>query len=254
MSATSPDTGQPTRHVSTAALWHRLIGRQPAAPAGPGPRRHRDRAAHGRARRDHRQRRPAAHPGRTPLLRQQPGVGRQRLRTGLRRPAAARRKVWRPTGAPPDLHPRHLAVLDRLAARRVRHRPGLAPRRARLAGHRRRVRRAHRAVADRGYLPRGPTAQPRDGCVRRDERGRRGRRPDRGRPAGPVPRLALGVLRERADRPGARVPRPPRARRVRAAARCLRLAGCHHRQPRPGRPRLRPVQRRDQPERRVALG
>ena len=42
-------------------------------------------------------------------------------------------------------------------------------------------------VTDRGHLPRGPTAQPRDGRVRRDERGRRRRRPDRGRPARPVP-------------------------------------------------------------------
>ena len=149
----------------------------------------------------------------------QPGMGRQRVRAGVRRAAAARRQVRRPAGAPPDLHRRHPAVLAGLAARRVRHRPGVAARRAGRAGHRRRVRRAHRAVTDRGHLPRGPAAQPRDGRVRGDERGRRRGRPDRRRPAGPVRQLALGVLRQRADRPAGRVPGDPRAARVGAAPR-----------------------------------
>ena len=48
--------------------------------------------------------------------------------------------------------------------------------------------------------------------------------------------------------------RAARARRVRAAARSLRPAGRDHRLARPGRARLRAVQRRDHPERRVALG
>ena len=122
----------------------------------------------------------------------QPGVGRQRVRAGVRRAAAARRKVRRPTGAPPGLHRRHLAVHAGLAARRVRHQPGLAAHRARLAGHRRRVRRAHRTVADRGHLPRRAAAQPRDGRVRGDERGRRRGRPDRRRAAGPVTSAGAG--------------------------------------------------------------
>ena len=105
-----------------------------------------------------------------------------------------------------------------LAARRVRHQPGLAARRAGLAGRRRRVRRAHRTGADRGHLPPGPAAQPRDGRVRRDERGRRRGRPDRRRTAGSVRQLALGVFRERADRPGRRAARHACAARVGTAA------------------------------------
>ena len=90
--------------------------------------------------------------------------------------------------------------------------------RARPAGRRRRVRRAHRVVADRGHLPRGAAAQPRDGRLRRNEHRRRRGRPDRRRPAGPVPQLALGVLRERADRPGRRVDGTACARANRSGA------------------------------------
>ena len=41
-------------------------------------------------------------------------------------------------------------------------------------------------------FPEGPAAQPRDGRVRRDERGRRRGRPDRRRPAGPVRSAGAG--------------------------------------------------------------
>ena len=245
MSATSPDTGQQAalngaaaREVSTAAASVAASpnsGAAAAAAAGPGARRHRDGTAHDRARRDHRERRPAAHPDRARLLRHQPGMGRQRVRAGVRRAAAARRKVRRPTGASPGLHRRHPGVLAGLAARRVRHQPGVAAHRARPAGRRRRVRRAHGAVADRRHLPRGPAAQPRDGRVRRDEHRRRRGRPARQRAAAHLRQLALGVLRERADRPRGRAAGAAGARRVRTAAGSVRPAGRDHRLARPGR-------------------
>jgi len=102
--------------------------------------------------------------------------------------------------------------------------------------------------------PRGATAQPGDGRVRRDERGRRCGRPDRGRPAGPVPRLALGVLGERADRPAGRVFRDSGAARVGAAPRRLRPAGRDYRLAGSRLAGLRAIERRDQPERCLALG
>ncbi len=54
-----------TRHTTTGQYRRgiRRRGHRGAATAGPGPRRHRDGPAHGGARRDHRQRGPAAHPG-----------------------------------------------------------------------------------------------------------------------------------------------------------------------------------------------
>ena len=79
---------------------------------------------------------------------------------------------------------------------------------ARRAGHPGRLRgdrRAHRPVADRRHLPRGPAAEPRDGRVRGGERGRSRGRADR-RAAGQLPQLALGVLRQRADRARRRGP------------------------------------------------
>ena len=51
--------------------------------------------------------------------------------------------------------------------------PGVAAGGPRRSGRGRRDRRADRAGADRDHLPRGPAAQPGDGRVRRDERGRR---------------------------------------------------------------------------------
>ena len=103
-------------------------------------------------------------------------------------------------------------------------------------------------------FPEGPPRNRAMGVYAGDERRRRRGRPDRQRAAAHLPQLALGVLRQRADRPGGRSPRAARARRVRAAARSLRPAGRDHRLARPGRARLRAVQRRDHPERRVALG
>ena len=131
-----PPAGQPApeERRSSCQLEHRTPGLPPASPgcghrpaaeaAGPGAGRHRDGPADGRARPDHRQRRPAAYPGRTALLRVEPGMGRQRLRGGVRRPAAAGRPGRRPARTPPDLHRRAAGLRATLAARRVRHRPG----------------------------------------------------------------------------------------------------------------------------------
>ena len=82
----------------------------------------------------------------------------------------------------------------------LRHLPGVAAGRPRGPGRRRRAGRADRAGADRHHLPRGPAAQPGDGRVRRDERRRRRGRPDRRRPADHLRVLAVGAVRQRADR------------------------------------------------------
>ena len=60
---------------------------------------------------DHRQRRAAAHPAGARLLRDRPGMGRQRLRADLRRAAAARRPGRGPARPPQDVHRRAAAVL-----------------------------------------------------------------------------------------------------------------------------------------------
>ena len=72
--------------------------------------------------------------------------------------------------------------------------------RPRGPGRRRRHRRADRAVPDHHHVPGGPAAQPGDGRLRRDEHRRRRHRPDARRRAHHLPVLALGVLRQRADR------------------------------------------------------
>ena len=233
--------------------------RLPAGPARrppprPGPARHRHRAADGGARRDHRQRRAAAHPAGARLLRHRPGMGGQRLRAGLRRAAAARRPGRGPARPPQGVHRRPAAVLGGLAGWRVRHLPGVAARGPRRPGRRRRDHRADRAVAGRHHLPRGPAAEPGDGRVRRDERRRRRGRPDRRRPADHLRVLAVGAVRQRADRLGGRAVRAAGAPRVRAAPGPVRPARRDHRHRRARRPGLRPVQRGHQPGRRLALG
>src|ERR1700730_17004096 len=95
--------------------------RAAAQAAGPGPGRHRDGPAHGRARRNHRERSTAPYPGRAWLLRLEPGMGRERVHARVRRAAAARRTVRRPTGAPPDLYRRHPGLRSGVTGRRVRH-------------------------------------------------------------------------------------------------------------------------------------
>ena len=69
----------------------RRHGRRRQPPPRPGSAGHRHRPAHGRARRDHRECGAAAHAAGAWLLRHRPGVGGERLRGHLRRPAPARR-------------------------------------------------------------------------------------------------------------------------------------------------------------------
>ena len=106
-------------------------------------------------------------------------------------------------------------------------------------------------------FPMGPRAQPRAGRLRRHERRRRRRRPAARRHPHDLRVVALGVLRQRADRraghrAGAdracgRPARPSRA----AASRHPRR---RHQHGRPGAARLRPHPRRRRPGRRLALG
>ena len=130
-----------------------------------------------------------------------PAVGDRRLHA---RPRGGRPDGWlagRPPGAPRGVRrgPRHLRGV--LAGRRA----GLGPDRAEplpgRAGHRRRgdVRRLAGA-AGAGVRTR-PRARPRARRLRGDDRHRGGRRPAGRRRDHERPRLALGVLPERADRP-----------------------------------------------------
>jgi hypothetical protein len=181
-------------------------------------------------------------------------VGGERLRRGLRRADAARRPLRRPPGAPSDLHRRDSRLHAGLAARRVRHRPSLAARRPRRAGRRRGNGRSHRAIADRPHLPGGPATGPRDRRVRgNDLPGHRGRA-DRGRSAGHLSQLAVGVLRECAHRAGRGRPGHAGAARAGTARRALRPARRGHRHGRGRVAGVRAVQRRHHPRRGLALG
>ena len=86
------------------------------------------------------------------------------------------------------------------------------------AGRRRRDHRPDRAVPDHHHLPGGAAAQPGDGRLRRDEHRRRRGRPDGRRPADHLPVLALGAVRQRADRRDRRAHRAAGAGRVAGAA------------------------------------
>src|SRR5215472_9654665 len=182
-----------------------------AEAAGPGTGGHCDRAVDGGARLDHRHRRVTAHPARPRLLRNESGVGGQRLRGGVRRAAAARRAGRRPTGAPPGLHRRPRRLLPGVAVGWYGYEPGLADRRAGRSGRGRGDGCAYRTVADRGHLPGGPAAQPRRRRVLGNgHRRRRGRTRRRG-PTGHLRQLAVGAVRERADRAPRRGPGHPGA-------------------------------------------
>src|SRR5262249_5037281 len=73
-------------------------------------------------------------------------------------------------------------------------------------------------------------------------------------PADHVCLLAVGAVRQRADRPGGRAGRAAGAGRVAAAAGAVRPARRDHRHRRDRHPGLRTVQRRHQPRRHLALG
>ena len=135
------------------------------------------------------------------FFRIRPGVGRQRVRAGLRRAAVARRPVRGLARPPPDIRRRAAFVLGGVAGRRVRHQPGVAARGPRRPGRRRRSHRGDRACADRYHLPGGPPAEPGHGSVRRDECRRRRDRPARRRPAHHLRVVAVGAVRQRPHRP-----------------------------------------------------
>ena len=225
---THDDGGPPGRQHRMYGndIFRNRRGRYQDRPPPPwrGAAGHRDRAADGRAGRDHRHRRAAAHSGGTRILRQRPGVGHQRVRPGVRRAAAARWPGRRPARPALDVHCRPAAVLGRFPGRRARHLAGLA------AGGpcRRHRRRAVLAVpGDRARHVRGRTARPRPA-----DRGRirpAGRPADAGRP-GPRPRGGLRGGRQ----PAQRGPSGGRLHRSRGAGH-RGLDGSRRQRPGPGR-------------------
>ena len=171
------------------------------------------RAVRGSARRVDRERRAALDRQGARLLPGQPVLGRQRVHAHLRRLPAARRPHGRPARSSPALHRRPDPLRGRLACRRPRPERRLADRRACRPGPRRRAAVPRRPLARHRDLRRGRRAQQ---GARRLGRGRRFRR-RRGRAArrhaDPVGRLGVGAVRQRADRPRRRVPRPAPAAR-----------------------------------------
>ena len=220
---------------------------------GPGAGADLHRAADGRARRHHRQHRPAVHRPGPRHQRHQPDLDRHRLHAGLRRLPAPRRPARRPLRPAQDLHDRPRGLCRGIAARWSRAERAAAADRPWPPGLRCRAGLPRGAGADHHHVPGRSGAQPRVRDLRRHVRCRRGRRPDprrlahrlQPRPAGPRhPRLAADLPDQRADRhrrgpAGAAL--PPR---VREPPRPARHPRCDHRHRRPARDRLRPHPRR----------
>ena len=123
-------------------------------------------------------------------------------------------------------------LLRRFTRRRPRPEPGLAHRRPRRPGPRRRDPLPGRAVDRHHHLRRGRRAQPGAGRVGRSRRLRRRRRRAVRRPADRVRRLGVGAVRERADRPRRRVLRDPHpAREPDRAARATSTSPARSRSP-----------------------
>ena len=127
-------------------------------------------------------------------------LGAQRLHADVRRPAAARRPGRGHPRPAPGVHGRSGAVHRGLAGRRPGHVGQAAAGRPGGAGRGRRDRHPRRAGADHRQLPRGPGAHPRARPVHRRGHGRRVARPGPRRRDRPVGELALGAVRQRADR------------------------------------------------------
>ena len=211
--------------------------RRAAGPPLGRARRHRARPAHGRARRDHRERRAADRPAGAGLRRRAPLIRRHGVHALLRRAAAARRQDLRPDRATPGADDRADRLRPGVRARRrgadvrgPRGRPG-------PAGCERRVHGAGRALPDRRDLHRAARARQGVRRLRRGRQQRRRRRSAARRRAHRVRRLALVPLRQRRrgrrrDRgrpPGAaegrRLPGPGRRRLRRAGHRWPGRAG-----------------------------
>ena len=157
------------------------------------------------------------------VLHRQPAVGRDRVRAGLREPAAARRKARRPVRTQMDLHRGPGRLLARLRARRSRPVVRHAGRRPGAAGGVRRAAGAVGPVAVDGDVRRlaGPRQGVRD--LRRDRRRRRVDRPRARRRADPGALVALVPVRQPRDR------RPDRARGAAAAEQPQRPQPAAHR-------------------------
>ena len=147
------------------------------------------------------------------LRARRPLLGRERLRPLLRRLPAARRAHGRPAGAAAHLHRGPPALRRGVAGRRARAERRHADRRAGRAGPGRRADLPRRTRDRDHHVLRGRRAQ--QGPRRVGRGGRSGRRRGRAarRSAHRVPRLGVGAVREHADHPARRVPRPAHPRR-----------------------------------------
>ena len=103
-------------------------------------------------------------------------------------------------------------------------------------------------------FPEGPPRNRAMGVYAAMSVARRRGRAARRRPARHLRLLAVGAVRQRADRHRCRARRPGRAARHRAQAGPVRPARHHHGNRRSGRARLWAVQRRHQPGRHIPLG
>ena len=160
-----------------------------------------DRAVHGRARQPRRQRRAAEHPPRARSFDPVAGVDGQRVRAGLRRAAADRRRARRSVRPPADVHVRDRAVHPVLSRSRARGLGRPADRRQGAAGRRRRDRdAADPDPAGRGVPAGAPRCRDRD--LVGDQRDRRGARAAGRRRRHPAELVALDLLDQRADRAG----------------------------------------------------
>ncbi len=172
----------------------------------PSPDAARDDPVRGCHRRLDRQHRTALDRPRAEVLTGRPLVGGQCLHADVRWLPAAGWAPRRPHGTPAHVHVRPDPLLGRLAARRPRAVGGVADRRTRPAGPRRRDRLAGGPVDHHDDVRRRTGAQSRARRVGRGGgRRRRGGRSARRRPHERA-ELALGPVRQRADRGAVRLP------------------------------------------------
>ena len=218
-------------HQTSRATSRESIARPRARLPGP---------VHGRARRDHRERRAADPAARPALLAELAPVGDQLLHPGLRRLPAARREGVGSLRAQAPVPRRSRRVHGGLGAGWHRAVVGIPDRGARPAGVRRCARLAGGALDRHYHLPRGPRAHPRDGRLGGDRRRWRGGRPAARRDPDRVRVVALDLLHQRPRR-SARV-RARDALRARVAPRgasWIRSRRRAQRDRRADRPRLR---------------
>ena len=153
-----------------------------------------------RARHDDRERGAAVDQGRSRVLGDLAGVGRQRLPAHLRRLPAARWAARGSLRAPASIPDRDRAVHRRLDRVRSRRLAGVPDRRACGPGARWRDRLRGLALADDEPVHRAGRAREGDGRLRLRCCGRRQHRRAARRGAHRRPRLALDLPRQRADR------------------------------------------------------